>query len=162
MSEQKISIAEQVRAVLADRPDHAYTYAALYEALQDAGVDTADNMNAINKALSYLADGGYVERLGYRETATFQSTGKAMVRPRLSREESDRRRRERDRLRHQALRAQMAAPRERRVDANTVARPKPVKVAPQPGVTETVDQFLARGGRVERLTTHWEQMEQAA
>jgi hypothetical protein len=34
--------------------------------------------------------------------------------------------------------------------------------APQQQVCETIEQFLARGGRVQRLPTHWEQMERAA
>jgi hypothetical protein len=34
-----------------------------------------------------------------------------------------------------------------------------VRAAPS---AETVEQFMARGGRVQRLPTHWEQMERAA
>jgi len=50
------------------------------------------------------------------------------------------------------------APRERRMDHNTVSRPKRVK----PGTTfrgpaETVEEFQARGGQVQRLTASWEQ-----
>lgn len=46
---------------------------------------------------------------------------------------------------------------ERRMDHNTVSRPKRAK----PGITfcgpaETVEQFEARGGRVQRLTVSWE------
>lgn len=51
-----------------------------------------------------------------------------------------------------------AAPRERRMDHNTVSRPKRAK----PGITfcgpvETVDEFKARGGQVQRLKASWEQ-----
>ncbi len=51
-----------------------------------------------------------------------------------------------------------AAPRERRMDHNTVSRPKRAK----PGITfrgpvETVDEFKARGGKVQYLTASWEQ-----
>ncbi|MCU1133252.1 hypothetical protein [Stenotrophomonas maltophilia] len=49
------------------------------------------------------------------------------------------------------------APRERRMDHNTVSRPKRVKgrvVAD--GLAETVEQFEARGGQVQRLTASWE------
>lgn len=51
------------------------------------------------------------------------------------------------------------APRERRMDHNTVSRPKRAK----PGITfrgpaETVEQFEARGGHVQRLTASWERV----
>lgn len=49
------------------------------------------------------------------------------------------------------------APRERRRDHNTVSRPRRVKgrvVADGPA--ETVEQFKARGGQVERLSSNWE------
>ncbi|MGY6085131.1 hypothetical protein ACWWU7_03390 [Stenotrophomonas sp. SM006] len=49
------------------------------------------------------------------------------------------------------------APRERRMDHNTVSRPKRVK----PGTTfrgqaETVEEFKARGGKVQYLTANWD------
>lgn len=50
------------------------------------------------------------------------------------------------------------APRERRMDHNTVSRPKRLKPAKHPtGPAETVEQFKARGGQVQRLTASWEQ-----
>ncbi|QQQ40931.1 hypothetical protein JJL50_13300 [Stenotrophomonas maltophilia] len=49
------------------------------------------------------------------------------------------------------------APRERRMDHNTVSRPKRLKPAKHPtGPAETVEQFKARGGQVQRLTASWE------
>lgn len=50
------------------------------------------------------------------------------------------------------------APRERRMDHNTVSRPKRAK----PGITfrgpaETVEEFKARGGHVQRLAASWEE-----
>ncbi|MEN5389989.1 hypothetical protein ABE587_09175 [[Pseudomonas] hibiscicola] len=48
-------------------------------------------------------------------------------------------------------------PRERRMDHNTVSRPKRARgrvVADGPA--ETVEQFEARGGQVQRLTASWE------
>ncbi|MDT3457379.1 hypothetical protein ROV96_19420 [Stenotrophomonas pavanii] len=48
-------------------------------------------------------------------------------------------------------------PRERRMDHNTVSRPKRAKVrvlADSP--TETVEQFEARGGQLQRLPASWE------
>ncbi|AIL08734.1 hypothetical protein U0039_10015 [Stenotrophomonas maltophilia] len=50
------------------------------------------------------------------------------------------------------------APRERRMDHNTVSRPKRVKARPvATGSAETVEEFKARGGRVQYLTASWEQ-----
>ena len=50
------------------------------------------------------------------------------------------------------------APRERRMDHNTVSRPKRVKAGTAfRGPAETVDQFEARGGQVQRLPATWEQ-----
>lgn len=58
----------------------------------------------------------------------------------------------------QALPAKPArAPRERRMDKNTVARPRRPKAVAWSGEPETVEQFEARGGQVERLTASWEQ-----
>lgn len=50
------------------------------------------------------------------------------------------------------------APRERRMDHNTVSRPKRPKQAKHAtGPVETVDEFKARGGKVQYLTASWEQ-----
>lgn len=50
------------------------------------------------------------------------------------------------------------APRERRMDHNTVSRPKRVKAARfATGPAMTVDEFVAQGGVVQRLTASWEQ-----
>lgn len=49
------------------------------------------------------------------------------------------------------------APRERRMDHNTVSRPKRVKARVlADGPVETVEQFEARGGQVQRLTASWD------
>lgn len=50
------------------------------------------------------------------------------------------------------------APRERRMDHNTVSRPKRAKARVlADGPPETVEQFEARGGQVQRLSASWEQ-----
>lgn len=51
------------------------------------------------------------------------------------------------------------APRERRMDHNTVSRPKRAKARVlADGPAETVEQFEARGGQVQRLTASWERV----
>lgn len=50
------------------------------------------------------------------------------------------------------------APRERRMDHNTVSRPKRVKPGTNfRGPAETVEEFKARGGSVQHLPASWEQ-----
>lgn len=56
----------------------------------------------------------------------------------------------------QALK-QRPAPRGRRMDKNTVARPRREKAVAWTGLAETVEQFQKRGGQVQRLTASWEQ-----
>lgn len=49
------------------------------------------------------------------------------------------------------------APRERRMDHNTVSRPKRAKArVPADAPAETVEQFEARGGQVQRLSASWD------
>ncbi|WP_414615105.1 hypothetical protein [Stenotrophomonas pavanii] len=49
------------------------------------------------------------------------------------------------------------APRKRRMDHNTVSRPKRAKAhVLADGPAETVEQFEARGGQVQRLTASWD------
>ena len=51
------------------------------------------------------------------------------------------------------------ATRERRMDHNTVSRPKRRKPGTSTaGPAETVEQYVARGGQVQRLTASWEQV----
>ncbi|UXY46984.1 hypothetical protein [Stenotrophomonas maltophilia] len=51
------------------------------------------------------------------------------------------------------------APRERRMDHNTVSRPKRAKPGTNTsGLAETVDEFKARGGRVQHLPASWERV----
>jgi len=60
----------------------------------------------------------------------------------------------------QALPSKRAQPpRERRMDKNTVVRPKRKKVVTWTGPAETVEQFEDRGGKVQRLTASWGQAE---
>lgn len=50
------------------------------------------------------------------------------------------------------------APRERRMDHNTVSRPKRLKPTKHvTGPAETVEEFKARGAQVQQLTASWEQ-----
>ncbi|OBU61962.1 hypothetical protein [Stenotrophomonas maltophilia] len=49
------------------------------------------------------------------------------------------------------------APRERRMDHNTVSRPKRLRQGTITlGAAETVEQFEARGGQIQRIAASWE------
>lgn len=54
------------------------------------------------------------------------------------------------------------APRERRMDHNTVSRPRRLKAnTVAAGPPETVEQFEARGGRVDVLPSIWNRVEES-
>lgn len=154
----EVSINQRVRGVLARRPGHAHSHAEIYQGLRAGGIDVDAAKCAILTALRYLTGRGYISKVGNKATARFQDTGKPMENVRLPPGEAARRRRERSKLRARA-RAAARRPRpldERRVDQNTVVRrPKKAVEAPAGGF-ETVEQFRARGGKVERLSASWD------
>lgn len=145
--------------------DAPWTMPAICEG---CGADTAVQRSAVRDAVRYCVDVGFLSRTDTKIGAVYQLTGQGMPRRILTDAERKQRQRERDarrvRARRPARPARAAAPkrsRAARVDMQAANTPAPanLKAVPQ---GETVEQFLARGGRVQRLTAHWEQMEQAA
>ena len=152
---------DHVRALFESRPGASLSKPQIYEALMQSGIDAAPgNRERVGSVLRFLFNGSYLEKVEEGGEVFYRRTGRQKGRQKLPPGEADRRRRERDRAKNVAR--SKKAPRERRVDGNTVARPKPVKVAQISGPAETVEQFRARGGKVQRLPAHWEQMERAA
>lgn len=129
---------------------------------------TAEQRSAVRDAVRYCVAAGFLARTDTKIGPVYQLTGQGMPRVVLSDAERKQRQRERDARRNRARRPPRTAPakapkrsRAARVNmqaANTAAPAKAKTVAQG----ETVEQFLARGGRVQRLTAHWEQMERAA
>jgi len=153
----EVSINQRVRAVMAKRPNHAHSHAEIYEVLRAGGTNVEACRETILQALRYLTGRGYLTKTGSKGTARFQDTGKPMENVRLPPGEAERRRRERSRLRAHAAAAGRRSLDERRADQNTVVR-RPKKTVEGPKFAfETVEQFRARGGKVERLSAAWEQ-----
>lgn len=162
MSEQTKLKPDHIREAFEAAPGKALLREELHSALDAAGFDVSGQKEYIGSVVRYLVNAGYLAKAALGSTVQYSRTAKPQGRPhRLPVGEANRRRQERRRLKDLAKRA-AAVPRERRRDANTVARPKKVPPVPAVVVAETVEQFRRRGGRVERLPTHWEQMERAA
>lgn len=150
--------ASNVRKVLDAAPDEALKAQDLYERMGIAAVGQAEERKNVRNTLPALVRCGFVMKTGSGPEATYQSSGKAKKRRQAPDSEQAARKRERNALvaatklvRTRAARVEMQA-------ANTPAPAKPPAVRRG----ESVAQFLARGGRVQRLTAHWEQMERAA
>jgi len=123
-----------------------------------AAVGQAEERKNVRNTLPALVRCGFVIKTGSGPDATYQSSGKAKKRRQAPCAEQGARKRERNAL---AAAAKLVRTRAARVEMQAANTPAPAKTpAVQPG--ETVSQFLARGGRVQRLTAHWEQMERAA
>lgn len=155
-----------VRAWLTENAiDAPWTSLAICEG---CGAETAEQRSAVRDAIRYCVAAGFLARTETKIGPVYQLTGQGMPRVVLTDVERKQRQRERDARRIRARQPQrpsrVKAPKRSRAArvnmqaANTPATAKAKTVAQG----ETVEQFLARGGRVQRLTTHWEQMERAA
>lgn len=141
MSDESGGRAAELRRVFASAPGEALTMQRVYERMGVVGIDQALERKNIRSTMPSLVRGGFVVKKGLGPAATFKATGAGMRRPtatgegRASRAVHDRSR---------AARIGMQA-------ANTL---QPFKVADvEQG--ETVEQFEARGGRVEVLSAFW-------
>lgn len=148
-----------MRKVFEAAPDEAFSAQALYERMGVAAVGQAEERKNIRNTLPSLVRCGFLLKVGMGSSATYQSTGKAKKRGRATEAELAERKRQRNALRPSASNA--VRTRAARVEMQAANTPAPAK-APAAVPGETVEQFLKRGGRVQRLTTRWEQMEQAA
>lgn len=140
--------ADALRKVFEAAPDEELTHQALFERMGVAAVGQADERTNIRNALPALIRCGYVIKTGLGPGATYRHGGK-LKSPRKAaapRSQGSGAARAASLVRTRAARVELQA-------ANTPAPAKPKAVA----AGETVDQFLARGGRVQRLTATWEQ-----
>lgn len=138
--------AAELRRVFASAPGQALTTQRVYERMGLVGIDQALERKNIRSTMPCLARGGFVVKNGVGPAATFKATGAGMKRPtatqegRASKPSHDRSR--------AALVAQQAA---------NIPAPAKVSAAVQ---GETVEQFLARGGQVQRLSSGWQSRDQ--
>jgi hypothetical protein len=162
MSKKYGELAQQLRDVFNASPDEYLTSQTLYERMGAAGPTQQQERESIRDTLPWLLRCGFLVRQGRGMTASFKASGQGMKRQRMTEEQLQERRRERAAVRSQRERAaRLQCTRAARVGVKAANTPAPATVkADVPA--ETVEQFLARGGRVQRLTAHWEQMERAA
>jgi hypothetical protein len=134
------------------------------------GVAPGDERRRLAEAVrcGYLC--GFLERTETASGRAYRVSGNGMRRPTLEEGARVRRKAEARLARDDRKRRARGAPvspnkssrvRAARVNLRAANMPAPA-AAPQQQVCETIEQFLARGGRVQRLPTHWEQMERAA
>lgn len=144
--------AESVRKVFEAALGKKLTRQALYERIGATGAGQADERRNIRNTLPALVRCGFVRKVGLGGTATYQGTGKAKRAPKAPAELAEpKRQRSAQRTPVNPVRTRAA-----RVAQQAANTPAPARVkAVEPG--ETVEQFMARGGRVQRLTAHWEQ-----
>ncbi len=146
--------AKSIRAVFEAVPDEAMTTQSLYERMGVAAVGMAEERKNVRNTLPALVRCGFLAKKGLGTDATYQSTGKAKRTPKASDAELARRKGRRNALRQSTVTA--VRTRAARVAQQAANTPAPAK-APKVVEGETVEQFLARGGRVQRLVATWEQ-----
>lgn len=144
--------AADLRKVFEAAPGQQLTRQALYERMGATEVGKAEERRNIRNTLPALVRCGFVVKEGRGSTATYQGTGKAKRAPKAPEELADtKRQRNAQRTATTVVRTRTA-----RVAQQAANTPAPAKARPVES-GETVEQFLARGGKVQRLTTHWEQ-----
>ncbi|HDS1519166.1 TPA: hypothetical protein QEK92_001841 [Stenotrophomonas maltophilia] len=164
MTESKRSMADTARALFEANPGLVVTSSQASDA---AGVQGWRKRQNMRRTLHDLVNAGYLAKAGTGEVATFQATGSGMRRKFRTPEERVERTREINRAsKARARAARLAA--EPRVDKMTINRSR---VAQRSGLApakawgkekdgqraaETVEQFEARGGQVQRLTVSWD------
>ncbi|WP_315388724.1 hypothetical protein [uncultured Stenotrophomonas sp.] len=138
--------AASLRKVFEAAPEEEMTHQVLFERMGVASVGQADERTNIRNALPALVRCGYVLKKGLGPDATYRHSGK-VKRPKAAAP----RVRQRSALDRASRLVRTRAARVELQAANTPVPAKPKAV--ESG--ETVEQFEARGGRVEVLPTFW-------
>ncbi len=166
MSKKQSGVSQSVRTIFDARRADAIGHAELFSLLCVDSPSLSAERNAVRDSLKWLVSCGYLEKTGRAATAAYRYSGQGMRHQKATEEELRERRLERGRARRDAKGAQPKAP---RVDKMTVNRARvdlradlvPAKPwGKEKGgqrPAETVDEFKARGGQVQRLTASWEQ-----
>lgn len=149
-----------VRAWLTENAiDAPWTSLAICEG---CSAETTDQRSAVRDAVRYCVAAGFLTRTETKIGPVFQLTGQGMPRVVLTDAERKQRQRERDARRVRTprpprQRAPAAPKRSRaaRVEMQAANTPVPAKVKAMTPV-ETLEQFEARGGKVERLPACWD------
>ncbi|CAH0174682.1 hypothetical protein [Stenotrophomonas lactitubi] len=159
MSKKQSGISQSVRTIFDARRADAIGHAELFSLLGLDSPSLSAERNAVRDSLKWLVSCGYLEKTGRAATAAYRYSGQGMRHQKATEEELRRARRV----------AKGAQPKAPRVDKMTVNRARvdlradlvPAKPwGKEKGgqrPAETVDEFKARGGQVQRLTASWEQ-----
>ncbi|SMR69302.1 MULTISPECIES: hypothetical protein [Stenotrophomonas] len=159
-------LSEQVRCLFEDRKKESLTPHRVFELMGVAGVTKTAERNSVRDVLTWLVRCGYLIKTGHRATAAYHYSGQGMRFQKASADELRERRIERGRAYRAAHGAQ---PRELRIDKMTINRARvdlradlmPARAWGKEKLgqqeAETVEQFEARGGQVQRLPASWEQ-----
>ncbi|MFV1846428.1 hypothetical protein ACNJRW_09580 [Stenotrophomonas maltophilia] len=159
-------LSDEVRTIFEERKGQSLGHQQVFELMEVTGVDKTKERNGVRDVLTWLVKCGYLVKTGAWAAATYRYSGQGMRFHKATAQELRERRIERGR----AYRARNGAqPKEPRVDKMTINRSRVERLsglAPAKAwgkekdgqrPAETVEQFEARGGQVQRLTASWEQ-----
>jgi len=142
--------ADALRKVFEATPDEELTHQALFERMGVAGVGQAEERTNIRNALPALVRNSYVLKTGLGQAATYRHSGKLKTKP----TPPSRRPPQRVAI---TRAASLVRTRAARVELQAANTPAPARLkAVEKG--ETLEQFLARGGRVQVLPTTWDRV----
>jgi len=166
MSKHQSGISQSVMTIFDARRTDAIGHAELFSLLGLDSPSLSAERNAVRDSLKWLVTCGYLVKTGRAATAAYRYSGQGMRRQKATDEELRERQLERRRARRAA---QGARPKAAQVDKMTINRARVdlrADLAPakpwgkEKGgqrPAETVDEFKARGGQVQRLPASWEQ-----
>lgn len=166
MSKQQSGVSQSVRTIFDARRADAIGHAELFSLLGLDSPSLSAERNAVRDSLKWLVTCGYLLKTGRAATAAYRYSGQGMRHKKSTEEELRQRRVERARARRAAQVPRSSAPRADKMTINrarvdlradlTPAKPWGKEKRGQQEA-ETVEQFEARGGQVQRLSASWEQ-----
>lgn len=163
---KQTGVADGVRALFEARKKEPLSPQKVFVLLGVTGLDKTAERNSVRDALTWLVTCGYLVKTGMRATAQYRYSGNGMRFKKATAEELRERRIERGRASRAAQGAQRREPRADRMTINRARVDLLADLAPARAwgkernghaQAETVEQFKARGGQVQRLTASWEQ-----
>ncbi|PJL51013.1 hypothetical protein B9Y60_14595 [Stenotrophomonas maltophilia] len=159
-------LSDEVRTIFEARKRQSLGHQEVFELMEVTGADKTKERNGVRDVLTWLVSCGYLVKTGARATAAYRYSGQGMRFHKATAEELRERRIERGRAYRARNGGQPKAP---RVDKMTINRSRVALLADLAPAkpwgkekdsqrpAETVEQFEARGGKVQRLTASWEQ-----
>lgn len=140
-------LSEQVRGLFEDRKQESLTPHRVFELMGVDGVTKTAERNSVRDVLTWLVRCGYLVKTGHRATAAYHYSGQGM---RFQKATADELREPRiDKMTINRARVDL------RADLMPARAWGKEKLGQQEA--ETIEQFQARGGQVQRLMASWEQ-----